>query len=112
LQATRWAPMVNAALGLWLVTSPALIGLFDPVTAPPPPALGHDLADATIRNTWLGISEIVSGVAVAMLSLLGMYRHWRWLHWAVAAAGVWVMLAPLVFWTTSAAAYGLDTLIG
>jgi hypothetical protein len=104
--------MVNAALGLWLITSPLLIGLFDPVTAPVPPALGHELADASVRNTWLGISEIISGVAVAALALTGMYRHWQWLQWIVVAIGIWVMLAPLVFWTTSAAAYGLDTLVG
>ena len=109
---TLWAPMVNAALGLWLITSPLLIGLFDPVTAPVPPALGHELADASVRNTWLGISEIISGVAVAALALTGMYRHWQWLQWIVVAIGIWVMLAPLVFWTTSAAAYGLDTLVG
>jgi uncharacterized membrane protein len=30
----------------------------------------------------------------------------------VAAVGLWVLTAPLVFWTTSAAAYAVDTLVG
>ncbi len=109
---TLWAPMANAALGLWLVSSPMLLGLFDPVSAAPPPALGHEIAEATIRNIRLGASEIVSGLLVAVLALLGMYQRWNWVQWVTAAVGVWIMLAPLVFWTSSAAAYGIDTLIG
>lgn len=89
-----------------------ILGLFDPVSAVPPPALGHEIDEATIRNTRLGVSEIVSGLLVAALALLGMYRRWNWVQWVTAAVGVWIMLAPLFFWTTSAAAYGIDTLIG
>src|SRR5690606_9489824 len=33
---TLWAPMANAALGLWLISSPMILGLFDPVTSAPP----------------------------------------------------------------------------
>jgi uncharacterized membrane protein len=32
--------------------------------------------------------------------------------WVIALVGVWLLFAPLVFWTTSAAAYAVDTLIG
>src|SRR3546814_21009382 len=35
-----------------------------------------------------------------------------WAQWAMAAVGLWVLFAPLVFWTPSAAAYAMDTLIG
>ncbi|MGD9511448.1 MAG: NAD-dependent epimerase/dehydratase family protein [Geminicoccaceae bacterium] len=109
---TLWAPMANAALGLWLATSPLMLGLFDPVTAPVPPALGHELVEAQIRNARLGISEIVSGLLIVVLALAGMGRRRYGLQWLTAAIGLWVMLAPLVFWTTSAAAYGIDTLLG
>ncbi|PDT39584.1 MULTISPECIES: NAD-dependent epimerase/dehydratase family protein [Sinorhizobium] len=109
---TLWAPMANVALGLWLVASPMTLGLFDPVTVPSPPALGHEIAAAAIRNARLGISEIMSGLLVVFFALLGMYRRWSWTQWITAALGVWIMLAPLVFWTTSAAAYGIDTLVG
>ncbi len=109
---TLWAPMANAALGLWLVASPMTLGLFDPVSATLPPALGHELAEPQIRNTWLGISEIISGLLIAVFSLMGMSARRRWMQWIVASLGLWVMFAPLVFWTTSAAAYGIDTLVG
>jgi hypothetical protein len=109
---TLWAPLANVALGLWLLTSPALLGLFDPVTGPVPPALGHEIADPDIRNLRLAISEIASGLLVAILALAGIPRRRRWLQWLTAVVGLWIMVAPLVFWTTSAAAYGIDTLVG
>ncbi|PDT81170.1 NAD-dependent epimerase/dehydratase family protein [Sinorhizobium sp. BJ1] len=109
---TLWAPMVNVALGLWLVASPLTLGLFDPVVAPLPPALGHEIAAAAFRNTRLGMSEIASGLLVVLFAFLGMYRRWAWTQWITAALGVWIMLAPLIFWTTSAAAYAIDTLAG
>ena len=109
---TLWAPMANAALGLWLMTSPMTLGLFDPVSALLPPALGHEIAEPQVRNTWLGISEILSGLLIAVFALTGMSARRQWMQWIVAALGLWVMFAPLVFWTTSAAAYGIDTLVG
>ncbi|MBP2233871.1 nucleoside-diphosphate-sugar epimerase/uncharacterized membrane protein [Sinorhizobium kostiense] len=109
---TLWAPLANVALGLWLLASPMTLGLFDPVEVPPPPALGHELADASIRNARLGMSEIVSGLLVITFAFLGMYRRWSWAQWITSGIGVWIMFAPLVFWTTSAAAYALDTLVG
>lgn len=109
---TLWAPMANPALGLWLVTSPMTLGLFDPVAATVPPALGHEIAEPQVRNMRLGISEIVSGLLIAVLALAGMARGRQWLQWITAAVGLWVMFAPLIFWTTSAAAYGIDTLVG
>src|SRR5690606_149050 len=70
---TRWAPMTAAMLGLWLVVSPFILGLFDPVESALPPALGHELAEAGVRNMRLGISLIASGLLVTVLALLGMH---------------------------------------
>ncbi|QFI69355.1 NAD-dependent epimerase/dehydratase family protein [Sinorhizobium alkalisoli] len=109
---TLWAPLANVALGLWLLASPMTLGLFDPVAASAPPALGHEIAEASIRNARLGMSEIASGLLVVVFSLAGMYRRWSWLQWITAAVGLWVMFAPLVFWTTSPAAYAIDTVVG
>src|SRR5690606_36309171 len=109
---TLWAPMANAALGLWLVASPMTLGLFDPITLPPPPALGHEIAESHVRNMRLGISEIVSGLLITIFALAGMARDRHWMQWITAALGLWVMLAPLVFWTTNSGAYGIDTLVG
>jgi len=111
-QFTLWAPLVNAALGLWLIVSPFAYGLFDPVSAPVPPALGHEIPAQEVRNFWLGVSEIVSGILILVLSFVGMQRERIWAQWGTAAVGVWLPFAPLLFWTPNAAAYNVDTLIG
>lgn len=110
--ATQWTHLVNVALGAWLVVSPWTYGLFDPVAAPVPPAAGREFAEPQLRNSWLAWSEVGSGVLVMILAALSLRPGRGWAQWGVAAIGLWVMTAPLVFWTTSPAAYNLDTLIG
>lgn len=110
---TRWAHLLNMGLGIWLAASPFAYGLFDPVPgAVPPPALGHELPPVEVRNAWQGWSDVICGLAVILLSGLSLRRPRSWLQWAVAAVGLWVVMAPLVFWTSSAAAYGSATLLG
>jgi len=108
---TLWAPLLNAALGVWLMVSPFAYGLFDggAVFAP---ALGHPLPESGVRDTWLGWSDIISGFVILVFSLAGMGPRRRWLQWIPAAMGCWLLLAPLVFWTGSPAAYATDTLVG
>ncbi|MEX2455545.1 MAG: vitamin K epoxide reductase family protein, partial [Rhodospirillaceae bacterium] len=55
---------------------------------------------------------ILSGFAIAVLAFAGLSRRRRWLQWLTATVGIWVLFAPLAFWTTSAAAYATDTVIG
>jgi nucleoside-diphosphate-sugar epimerase len=86
-----WAPFSNLAVATWLVTAPALLGYDSPT---------------------LAASDIVSGGAVMVLSVFALSWRFGILRWAVAAVGVWLLFAPLVFWTTSAAAYLNDTVCG
>lgn len=110
---TLWTHLVNMTLGLWLLVSPFAYGLFDRAAAAPvPPALGHALPDAATRNAWLAASEMLSGLAVILLSILAIRRPGSLLPWLTSLVGLWIVFAPLVFWTTSAAAYNIDTLIG
>ncbi|KGM32305.1 vitamin K epoxide reductase [Inquilinus limosus MP06] len=109
---TLWAHLVVMALGLWLLIGPFTHGVFEPGLAPTPPAAGHPLSPPEVRNAWLAASDMVSGAAIILLSMLAMARPRSWVQWVTAAVGIWLALAPLVFWTTSPAAYALDTLIG
>ena len=86
-----WAHFANAALGSWLVVSPATMGY---------------------AGTWMGWSDIVSGVALLVLGLLSLSWRMSVVRWGVAAIGLWLLFAPLVFWTPSAAAYLNGTLVG
>ena len=111
---TLWAPLTNIALGLWLAASPIAFGLFDgPSDATnPPPALGWTLPPPAVRDAWLGYSEIATGALIVVLGLLSLSRKYDWSRWALAAVGTWLMFAPLVFWTTSAAAFTNDSIVG
>ena len=86
-----WAHFLNLGLGLWLITSPSILGYPDwPMT----------------------LSDMASGTLIMLFSLLSLSRNQAWARFANAAVGVWLLCAPLVFWAPTAAGYLNDTLIG
>ena len=86
-----WASFVNLILGIWLMTSPPALGY------------GGDLA----------LSDYASGALIIVFSVLAFVPSLNtYARWAVCFVGIWLMFAPLVFWTPSAAAYLNDTLVG
>lgn len=89
--ANLWAPFANVGLGLWLLTSPAILGY---------------------ESTAMGWSDGISGLLITLLAFATLDWRFALVRWAVAALGVWVMFAPLVFWAPTAAAYLNGTLVG
>jgi len=90
----QWAHFANMVLGLWLMT-----GIF---------ALGH-------RSLALQVSDAVSGglvILFAILSLSSRPSFKFWAPWANSMVGLWLLFAPLVFWSPTAAVYSNDTLVG
>jgi hypothetical protein len=51
-------------------------------------------------------------VAIVLFSALSLSRRFSRAQWSNVIAGVWLLFAPLVFWSPSAAVYTHDTLIG
>lgn len=86
-----WTGWANAGLGLWLLTSP--------------PLLGTD-------ETGLIVSDAVAGLLLFAAGMLSLSWRAPWARFGAAAIGCWIMFAPLVFWTDSAAAYLNGTLVG
>ncbi len=86
-----WGAWANAGLGLWLMTSPMLLGYDD---------IGMTLSD-------LG-----SGLALLVFGLLSLSWRVSWARFAAATVGCWVMFAPLAFWTDNGAAYLNATIVG
>jgi len=86
-----WAPFSVAALGSWLITSPATFGY---------------------SATPLGWSDVASGIALVAFGLLSLSWRLSPVRWGAAGIGIWVLFAPLVFWTPSAAGYLNGTLVG
>lgn len=110
-QRTLWCHFTNAALGLWLIFSPFVFGLaqawLEPAALAAPEARG-----LVYSATWMTMSDILCGALVLALALLSLARDAGWARWSVAALGLWLLFAPLLFWTPSAAAYANDTLVG
>ncbi|MCL3882930.1 NAD-dependent epimerase/dehydratase family protein [Marivita sp. GX14005] len=86
-----WAGWANAGLGVWMVTSPPLLGLDDP---------------------WMIASDVLAGLLLFAFGLMSLSWRAPWARFAAAAVGVWIMFAPLVFWTDNGAAYLNGTLVG
>lgn len=112
---TRWAHFVNIALGAWLVASPFAFGLFD--NASFDPSILQVTADRVLaapewRSAALGKSEVITGLLIMLFGVLSLRRRSNWAQWANVVAGLWLLLAPLVFWAPSAAAYNNDLLLG
>ena len=112
---TLWAHFVNILLGVWLITSPSLLGLFDPATfsdAIMRVTAERGLSSPEWRNLAMGWSDIASGALLIVFGLLSLNRRTNWAQWGAAAVGLWLLFAPLVFWAPSAAAYLNDTAVG
>ncbi len=86
-----WAHWANAGLGVWLMTSPPLLGYVD---------------------SWMVLSDVIAGALILVFALLSMsWRLWQ-ARWITAALGLWVMFAPLVLWAPTTGAYLNGTLVG
>ncbi|HZW11822.1 MAG TPA: NAD-dependent epimerase/dehydratase family protein [Noviherbaspirillum sp.] len=110
-QQTLWCHFANIALGLWLMSSPFIFGLAQNWLVP------GDLVTPNQRglvysDTWMTLSDIVAGALIVLFGLLSLSRDAGWARWATASVGLWLLFAPLLFWTPSAAAYANDTLVG
>ncbi|GLQ54748.1 NAD-dependent epimerase/dehydratase family protein [Devosia nitrariae] len=110
-----WVHFLNMLLGLWLATSPFVFDTFDP------PAFSdavmrvteeRGLWDPALRSSMNAWSDVVSGLLIIGFATLSLSRKLAWAQWGTAAVGTWLLFAPLIFWTPSAATYANDTLIG
>lgn len=110
-----WLPLACVALGLWLASSPFVFGTTDvrqvgvraaAVTAE------RALPPMASRLEWLALSDVASGLAIVVFALLSLSFRRRWAQWGTCAVGLWLLAAPLVFWSPSAAVYANDTLVG
>lgn len=90
-QTTLWAHFANMALGGWLITSPSWLGYESPSMI---------------------YSDVISGLLLLVFGFVSLSWRQGWARWVCASIGFWLLFAPLVFWTESAAAYLNGTIIG
>jgi hypothetical protein len=85
----NWRGFINAAFGIWLISSPFTFGY---------------------KSEHLFWSDIICGLCAILFGLLTVHFP-RW-AWGTALVGLWLQLAPLFFWAPEAASYLNDTFIG
>jgi uncharacterized membrane protein len=85
-----WRDFTNITLGLWLVASPSTLGY---------------------RDTAMVWSDVGTGIVIVVLGLLTLSPRFDLARWGLCFAGIWLLFAPLVFWTRDAGAYANDTLV-
>jgi len=83
--------LLSIAIGFWLIAIPLTF---------------------EFKSKALLCSDLLSGVALIALGTMSWTFRRIWSGWAIAGVGIWLQLAPLVFWAPSALNYINDTLIG
>jgi nucleoside-diphosphate-sugar epimerase/uncharacterized membrane protein len=112
-----WPHYLNMMLGFWLLTSPFTLGYmsnFAPDANQLRVMAERGLSSFELRNLLMSWSDVLSGVLVIAFSMLSAnaWRRHPWAQWANAFVGVWLLFAPLVFWTPLPEAYANGTLVG
>lgn len=114
-QRTLWCHFAVIGLGAWLLTSPWIFALFDAGLAADVArdvTRERNLSAPALRNALTGWSDVVSGALLMLFGTLSLWKRHEWAQWGTTAVGLWLLFAPIVFWTPSAAAYLNDTLVG
>ena len=109
-----WAHFLVVALGIWLLTSPFQFALLEPAAAGTVRDVTQErgLWEPALRNALTGWNDIVCGSMLMLFGSLALSPRFAWAQWGTTVVGLWLLFAPLVFWTPSAAAYANDTIIG
>ncbi len=113
---TRWTQFAVIGLGLWLAASP---GVYDVVSADTARAsvvavtLERGLPSIEWRANALALSDMLSGIALMIFGAISLSKRTAWFgQWATAFIGIWLLFAPLFFWSPSAAQYLTNLLVG
>lgn len=86
-----WAYYGIIVLGLWLIANP--------------PTFGYTVPEMI----W---SDILTGFALIFFSYFALKPYKLWAQWALVFLGVWLLIAPMVFWSKEEAGLLSNYLIG
>lgn len=109
-----WVHYIVIALGAWLATSPFQFGLFDSGTASTVRDVTTErgLWSTDLRAALTGWNDLACGALLMLFGGLALSPRFEKWQWGTTVVGLWLLFAPLVFWTPSPAAYLNDTIVG
>ena len=114
-QNNQWVHFAMIVLGVWCMTAPAILGYGEPGN------WGVDLERVMaerklmapeLRALALSWSDVASGALLVVFGSLSLFWRHRWAQWGSCFVGIWLLAAPLVFWSPDPASYTNDTLVG
>lgn len=91
MKTIRWTSYAIFLLGLWQLSAPATFGY---------------------SSHYLVVSDLLTGLGLIGFGIYLRREPKMWAYWTVALIGVWLQIAPLVFWAPQAACYISNTMIG
>lgn len=113
---TRWTHFAIIGLGAWLAASPLV---YDAVTSETVGAavravtVDRGLRPVEWRANILMASDVISGLLLMLFGAMSLSKRTAWFgQWATCFTGIWLLFAPLIFWSPSAAQYQNDMLVG
>jgi hypothetical protein len=107
---TLWVWWTVMILGAWVAVAPFSFGYGNATVTP-----------SGGREVWLGLSErvaamrwsdVASGLGLMVLAWRSLTPNRPIAMWAACLVGCWLTVAPVIFWSPSAAAYMNDTIVG
>ncbi len=107
---TLWVYWMLIILGAWLVVSPLTFSYGKGVVEP---GGGRELwLSLNQRISFMAWSDILSGLALIFFGWRSLTPNRPVSVWVACLIGIWLNMAPVIFWAPNAAAYINDTLVG
>lgn len=107
---TLWVYWMLILLGIWMILSPLTFSYGKQVVEPGGGrSVWLPLADRILAMKW---SDIISGILMVFFGWRSLTPNRPVSVWIICFLGVWISMAPLIFWSPSAAAYLNSTLVG
>lgn len=107
---TLWIYWTIILLGIWMIMTPATFDYGKNIVQP---AGGRSLwlTDA-MRVSFMKWSDIISGVLLIIFGWRGLTPNRPISLWICAFVGVWLSMAPIIFWAPASFIYINDTIVG
>ena len=107
---TLWVYWMLIILGIWLVMSPLTFSYAKGVVEP---SGGRDVwLTLSQRINFMAWSDIISGLVLIFFGWRSLSPNRPISLWICCFIGIWLNMAPVIFWAPTAAAYINDTLVG
>ncbi len=111
-----WVPWTLMLLGFWQLLAPFTLGYLDEQRwAVPSGGRGVWFSDQThdaLRAGLITWSDVVAGALLVALAWRALKPDRPVAWWGMCFVGIWLVFAPVLLWSPSAAAFGNDTLVG